>query len=143
MGGAGNEPPAEKPPNNQSPPAAKGAGGSDPTSLTCSLEGVASVVEDPEDQMGMVPFAESAWTYPVVIGLVRAGVVEAIFAVVLLLVNLFMQMAFMVIILSPDFLPGDIADQIDFAKQWRRSVGTLKKYSKSRAEVEGLGFFPL
>ncbi|CAK9051514.1 Vacuolar protein sorting-associated protein 11-like [Durusdinium trenchii] len=91
----------------------------DLTGISCSL---ASVAEDPEDQLGLVPFSESAWTYPVVIGLVRAGVVEAIFAVLLLLVNLFMQMAFMIVILTPDFLPGDIAEQIDFAKQWRISV---------------------
>ncbi|CAK9024472.1 Vacuolar protein sorting-associated protein 11-like [Durusdinium trenchii] len=91
----------------------------DLTGITCSL---ASVAEDPEDQLGLVSFSESAWTYPVVIGLVRAGVVEAVFAVLLLLLNLFMQMAFMIVILTPDFLPGDITEQIVFAKQWRRSV---------------------
>ncbi|CAK9081683.1 Vacuolar protein sorting-associated protein 11-like, partial [Durusdinium trenchii] len=74
------------------------------------------------DQLGSVPFSESAWTYPVVIGLVKAGIVEALFAVLLLLVNVFVQMGFMLIILTPDFLPGDISEQIDYAQQWRRSV---------------------
>lgn len=37
---------------------------------------------------------------------------EALFAVLLLLVNVFVQMGFMLIILTPDFLPGDISEQI-------------------------------
>ncbi|CAK9029597.1 unnamed protein product [Durusdinium trenchii] len=89
----------------------------------CTLVSVLSeVTEDPQDQLGSVPFSESAWTYPVVIGLVKAGIVEALFAVLLLLVNVFVQMGFMLIILTPDFLPGDISEQIDYAQQWRRSV---------------------
>ena len=81
-----NEPTPETQPNSEKDQVAAGAlgsvgVGSDPTSITSSR---VSVHDDPDDQVGMVPFAESAWTYPVVICLVRAGVVEAIFAVLLL-----------------------------------------------------------
>ena len=41
-----------------------------------------------DQQRGDVHFAESAWTYPVVIGLAKAGPLEVAFAVLLLLVNL-------------------------------------------------------
>ena len=41
-----------------------------------------------QDQQGEIHFAESAWTYPVVIGLAKMGPADIAFAVLLLVVNL-------------------------------------------------------
>ena len=45
------------------------------------------------DQVGTVPFAESAWTFPVLLGLTSASSLDVAFAVLLLLLNLGMQVS--------------------------------------------------
>ena len=84
-------------------------------------------VED--QQQGEVHFAESAWTYPVVIGLAKAGPLEVAFAVLLLLVNLCVQAGFSGILLVPPFTGNDFSAQIGFAKQWRNGVAHDQKYA--------------
>lgn len=86
-------------------------------------------VKEDEDQQGEIHFAESAWTYPVVIGLAKMGPADIAFAVLLLVVNLCVQAGFSGIILTPDFMGQPFEHQIVYAEEWRRSVAHDHKYA--------------
>lgn len=75
-----------------------------------------------------VNFEESAWTYPLVIGLADAKPIEVCFAVILLLLNLCMQLIFSGIILGPDFLGEEFDTKKDVAQRWRTSFAHDYKY---------------
>ncbi|CAK9017855.1 unnamed protein product [Durusdinium trenchii] len=59
-----------------------------------------------EDQLTPVPVEESAWSIPLVIGLDNTGWLDTLAAVVLVMVNLGMQLAFSGILLSEEFMGG-------------------------------------
>ncbi|CAK9040758.1 unnamed protein product [Durusdinium trenchii] len=78
--------------------------------------------------VGLVHFSESAWTYPVVIGLVDVGLWDVIFSILLMLLNLGMQAGFSYIILGEGFMGSEFALQLDFARRWRSSFAHDHKY---------------
>eukprot|EP00439_Symbiodinium_sp_Y106_P026093 s1473_g3.t1 len=75
-----------------------------------------------------VSFEESAWSIPMVIGLVRAGRFDMVYAVVLLLVNCAMQIMFALILLDEGFMGEDFETQKHNAQIWRTSVAHDYKY---------------
>lgn len=75
-----------------------------------------------------VHFEESAWTYPLVIGLVDAKAIDVAFAILLLLLNLCMQLLFSYIITRPEFMGEEFSDKVTVAKQWRTSFAHDHKY---------------
>ncbi|CAK9112678.1 unnamed protein product [Durusdinium trenchii] len=80
-------------------------------------------IEEPQDEQdGLVPFEESAWSFPLVVGLAPAGPCDVTFAIILLLLNLGMQVAFSVIILDENFIGSPFTDHIDNARRWRTSI---------------------
>ncbi|CAK9090239.1 Uncharacterized protein SCF082_LOCUS42568 [Durusdinium trenchii] len=75
-----------------------------------------------EDQLTPVPVEESAWSIPLVIGLDNTGWLDTLAAVVLVMVNLGMQLAFSGILLSEEFMGDAFESHLEFAKIWRTSV---------------------
>ncbi|CAE7763722.1 NLRC3 [Symbiodinium sp. CCMP2456] len=62
---------------------------------------------------------KSAWSIPLVLSWSHAS--DSVFACLLLLLNASMQILFIVILLSPEFLGEDFSEQLESAKEWRRS----------------------
>jgi len=79
-------------------------------------------------QEGDVHFGESAWSFPLVIGLAPAGMWDVTFSIVLLLLNLGMQGAFSIIILNDYFMGTPFEEQIAYAERWRRSMAYDYQY---------------
>ena len=114
--------------------------------------------QDLDEQAGYVHFGESAWSFPLVIGLAPAGPWDVTFSILLLLLNLGilaatfhgtklqisldprklidafgsrswgMQAAFSIIILDEDFMGIPFWRQEDFAKRWRTSMAHDYQY---------------
>lgn len=82
----------------------------------------------PDEQAGYVHFGESAWSFPLVIGLAPAGAWDVTFSILLLLLNLGMQAAFSIIILDEDFMGIPFRKQEEFAKRWRTSMAHDYQY---------------
>ena len=55
-------------------------------------------------------------------GLIDVGIFDHIFAGALVLLNLVMQTAFSVILLTPAFMGEDFGTKIDSAREWRTSI---------------------
>eukprot|EP00435_Cladocopium_sp_Y103_P032323 s977_g8.t1 len=81
--------------------------------------------EDPEEP---VSFMETAWNLVLVLGLTSSGRVDVAIACLLLLSSAGMQITFSVILLGKDFLGDAFREQIDIAKDWRRSVAHDHKH---------------
>lgn len=81
--------------------------------------------EDPEEP---VSFMETAWNLVLVLGLTSSGWVDVTIACLLLLSSAGMQITFSVILLGKDFLGDAFREQIDIAKDWRRSVAHDHKH---------------
>ncbi|CAE7746055.1 NLRC3, partial [Symbiodinium microadriaticum] len=97
-----------------------------PTATTIQVEEVEESSEEFEEIS--VTFEESAWSIPMVIGLVRAGRFDMAYAVVLLLVNCAMQIMFALILLDEGFMGEDFDTQKLNAQIWRTSVAHDYKY---------------
>ncbi|CAE7626587.1 unnamed protein product, partial [Symbiodinium microadriaticum] len=89
---------------------------------------VEEVEETEEMEEISVSFEESAWSIPMVIGLVRAGRFDMVYAIVLLLVNCAMQIMFALILLDEGFMGEDFETQKQNAQTWRTSVAHDYKY---------------
>ncbi|CAE7791016.1 NLRC3 [Symbiodinium sp. CCMP2592] len=74
--------------------------------------------KDPSEQIVCFD-RKSAWSIPLVLS--WSHVTDSIFACLLLLLNASMQILFIVILLSPEFLGEDFSEQLESAKEWRRS----------------------
>ncbi|CAE7359095.1 unnamed protein product [Symbiodinium pilosum] len=61
-------------------------------------------------------------------GLIDVGIFDHIFAGALVLLNLVMQTAFSVILLTPAFMGEDFGTKIDSAREWRTSIAHDYKY---------------
>ena len=79
-------------------------------------------------QVGPVHFGESAWTFPVILGLTSASALEVVFAVLLLLINLGMQVMFAEVILGPSFMGSPFEEEVDTARRWRAGIAHDYKY---------------
>eukprot|EP00439_Symbiodinium_sp_Y106_P069649 s538_g12.t1 len=79
-------------------------------------------------QVGPVHFGESAWTFPVMLGLTSASALEVVFAVLLLLINLGMQVMFAEVILGPSFMGSPFEEEVDTARRWRAGIAHDYKY---------------
>ncbi|CAE7194374.1 NLRC3 [Symbiodinium natans] len=97
-----------------------------PTATATTIQ--VEVEETEEMEEISVSFEESAWSIPMVIGLVRAGRFDMAYAVVLLLVNCAMQIMFALILLDDGFMGDDFAMQKLNAQIWRTSVAHDYKY---------------
>ncbi|CAL1172819.1 unnamed protein product, partial [Cladocopium goreaui] len=75
-----------------------------------------------------VHFEDSAWSIPMVLGLVDAGRFDTGYAVLLLLVNCGMQVMFSGILLSDGFMGEDFSEEKENAEIWRTSVAHDYKY---------------
>ena len=84
--------------------------------------------EEPEDPEEPVSFLETAWNLVLVLGLTNSGWVDNTIAVLLLVCSAGMQITFSVILLGKDFLGDPFSEQIDIAKDWRRSVAHDHKH---------------
>ncbi|CAK9005799.1 Vacuolar protein sorting-associated protein 11-like [Durusdinium trenchii] len=98
----------------------------EPTIIECNqTPTVEDEVEDGEvavkDLESSVHFDESAWTYPIVLGLMDIRTLDVIFSLLLLLLNFGMQVMFSIIIVTPDFMGEDFVNKISVARQWRTS----------------------
>ncbi|CAK9067330.1 Vacuolar protein sorting-associated protein 11-like [Durusdinium trenchii] len=83
---------------------------------------------DDEGHVHQIHFGESAWSFPLVLGLATAGPWDVSFALLLLFLNLGMQVAFSVIIMTEDFMGSPFVKQIPFAQRWRTSIAHDKQY---------------
>ncbi|CAJ1444957.1 unnamed protein product [Effrenium voratum] len=82
-----------------------------------------------EKGTGFVHFGESAWSFPVVVGLAKAaGPWDIFFAIVLLLLNVGMQAMFSYIIIGEDFMGKDFGIELVKARQWRTSFAHDHKH---------------
>ena len=70
--------------------------------------------QDP-DEVGEIYLGESAWTFPVILGLTSASALDVTFALLLLLINLGMQIMFAYVILGPSFMGSLVAQWYPFA----------------------------
>ncbi|CAE7207514.1 unnamed protein product, partial [Symbiodinium microadriaticum] len=75
-----------------------------------------------------VSFEESAWSIPLVAGLIDVGIVDTMFASALVLLNLLMQSAFSIILLTPAFMGDEFESKIQSAQLWRTSVAHDERY---------------
>eukprot|EP00439_Symbiodinium_sp_Y106_P087473 s2_g58.t1 len=73
-------------------------------------------------------FEESAWSIPLLAGLVNLGVFDTLFASALVFLNLGMQSAFSIILLTPAFMGEEFESKIQSAKAWRTSVAHDERY---------------
>ncbi|CAK9055319.1 unnamed protein product [Durusdinium trenchii] len=87
-----------------------------------------------------VHFEESAWSIPMVLGLVDAGKFDTVYAVVLLFVNCGMQIMFSGILLSDGFQGEEFSNQVKHAQVWRTSVAHDYKYMDPWKEASSHGF---
>ncbi|CAE7572710.1 hypothetical protein AK812_SmicGene25178 [Symbiodinium microadriaticum] len=97
----------------------------------CSSMAVMTVVQEEEEdedpgQVGEVRFGESAWTFPVLLGLTPSGAWDVAFSLMLLLLNLGMQVMFSYIILGSSFMGSEFAEEIQAARRWR--IGSAHDY---------------
>eukprot|EP00434_Breviolum_minutum_P025217 symbB.v1.2.022277.t1/scaffold1968.1/size94324/10 len=93
--------------------------------------GNAAMDTNEEDEMTEsveVHFEESAWSIPMVLGLVDAGRFDTAYAVLLLFVNCGMQVMFSGILLSDGFMGEDFSEEAHNAQVWRTSVAHDYKY---------------
>ena len=67
-------------------------------------------------------FEESAWSIPLLAGLIDVGIVDTMFASALVFLNLGMQSAFSIILLTPAFMGDEFESKIQSAQSWRTSV---------------------
>ncbi|CAE7260639.1 unnamed protein product [Symbiodinium microadriaticum] len=100
-----------------------------PSSLevTTGAGGLSPADQEPGD-LTEVCFEASTWSVPLLIGLVDAGWIDHAFAIILVLLNLFMQVAFTWVLLSEGFMGDGLEKEIDSAKIWRTSVAHDAKY---------------
>ncbi|CAE7358401.1 unnamed protein product [Symbiodinium natans] len=75
-----------------------------------------------------VSFEESAWSIPLLAGLIDISIFETMFAATLVLLNLGMQTAFSIILLTPAFMGEDFESKVDGAKAWRTGVAHDSRY---------------
>ncbi|CAE6955641.1 unnamed protein product [Symbiodinium sp. CCMP2456] len=75
-----------------------------------------------------VSFEESAWSIPLVAGLIDVGIVDTMFAIALVFLNLLMQSAFSIILLTPGFMGDEFENKIQSAQMWRTSVAHDERY---------------
>eukprot|EP00439_Symbiodinium_sp_Y106_P018663 s797_g2.t1 len=75
-----------------------------------------------EDTSTPVRIEESAWNIVLVLGLADAGWFDNLFAVLLVLLNLLMQVSFMQILLSEYFMGEPFETSVQSAKDWRTSI---------------------
>ena len=80
------------------------------------------VEQPPEEELTEAYFESSAWSVPLLIGLADVGWFDHAFAVVLVLLNLFMQTAFTGVLLSDGFMGESLDEEIESATIWRTSV---------------------
>ena len=80
-----------------------------------------------EDTSTPVRIEESAWNIVLVLGLADAGWFDNLFAVLLVLLNLLMQVSFMQILLSEYFMGEPFETSVQSAKDWRTSIWVLVK----------------
>ncbi|CAE7298639.1 unnamed protein product [Symbiodinium necroappetens] len=75
-----------------------------------------------------VSFEESAWSIPLLAGLIDVGIFDTMFASALVLLNLLMQSAFSIILLTPAFMGDEFESKIQSAQSWRTSVAHDERY---------------
>ncbi|CAE7655236.1 unnamed protein product [Symbiodinium sp. CCMP2456] len=90
------------------------------TSPDSSAEKVGTVKT--EDTSTPVRIEESAWNIVLVLGLEDVGWFDNVFAVLLVLLNLLMQVSFMQILLSEYFMGEPFETSVQSAKDWRTSI---------------------
>lgn len=81
-----------------------------------------------ECQEGEVHFGESAWSFPMILGLTTASSWDIIFAILLLLLNFGMQVMFSYIIMGPSFTGSDFKGEVLSAQRWRERIAHDYKY---------------
>ena len=81
-----------------------------------------------ECQEGEVHFGESAWSFPMILGLTTASSWDIIFAILLLLLNFGMQVMFSYIIMGPSFSGSDFEGEVLSAQRWRARIAHDYKY---------------
>ncbi|CAE7576878.1 unnamed protein product [Symbiodinium natans] len=75
-----------------------------------------------EEEM-QVAFGRDIWTYFAIVSLGKIGRWDTLFTMLLVLVNVAMQVAFVIILMSEYFLERPFEEKIGFARVWRTSVG--------------------
>eukprot|EP00439_Symbiodinium_sp_Y106_P080527 s516_g19.t1 len=75
-----------------------------------------------------VSFEESAWSIPLIAGLIDVGIFDTMFASALVFLNLLMQSAFSIILLTPAFMGDEFESKIQSAQSWRTSVAHDERY---------------
>ena len=75
-----------------------------------------------KEKFTQVRFEESAWSIPLVVGLADVGWLDTVGAVLLIIVNLGMQIAFSNILLSEPFMGDSFETNVDSARIWRRRL---------------------
>ena len=74
-------------------------------------------------------FEESAWSIPLLAGLIDVGIVDTMFASALVFLNLGMQSAFSIILLTPAFMGDEFESKIQSAQLWRTSVAHDERWA--------------
>ncbi|CAE7274679.1 unnamed protein product [Symbiodinium natans] len=87
-----------------------------------------------EDDEEPIPFAETVWNVALVLGFTGAGWVDIILALILALTSTFMQILFVLVLLSPSFLGEPFESEIAVARSWRANIAHDSKY-KDLAET--------
>ena len=81
-------------------------------------------------------FEESAWSIPLLAGLIDVGLFDTMFASALVLLNLLMQSAFSIILLTPAFMGDEFESKIQSAQSWRTSVAHDERWVDAKCPSE-------